>query len=105
MALLNEVGERQTVVAKAHSERDDKAHMRAREEMHGLFVGLMLPPPGQRIFLLAIEIRDGHRRGEEILGYFCQLCHFAAAGLCGTSYQSLPGPSFCSVVGVVPCSA
>jgi hypothetical protein len=43
--------------------------MRPRELMHGRFVSLILPPQGKRMFFVALKIRCGDRRGEEMLAY------------------------------------
>jgi hypothetical protein len=43
--------------------------MRPRERMHGLFIGLIFPPHGKRMFFVSLKIRSGYRRGEEMLAY------------------------------------
>jgi len=43
--------------------------MRPRERMHGLLIGLILPPEGKRVFFVTLKIRSGYRRGKEMLAY------------------------------------
>jgi hypothetical protein len=56
-------------MAKTHRKRDHEPHMRPRERMHGLFIGLIFPPHGKRMFFVSLKIRSGYRRGEEMLAY------------------------------------
>jgi hypothetical protein len=56
-------------MAKTHRKRDHEPHMRPRERMHGLFIGLIFPQHGKCVFFVALEIRSGYRRGEEMFAY------------------------------------
>ena len=69
MTFLDQIGERQAVVAKTHRKRDHKTHMRPRELMQGLFVGLIFPAQGERMFFVTPKIRSGHCRSEEMPAY------------------------------------
>jgi len=69
MTFLDQVGERQAVVAKTHRKRDHETHMCSRELVQGLFIGLIFPAQGERVLLLTTKIRSRHRRGEERPAY------------------------------------
>jgi hypothetical protein len=43
--------------------------------MHGRFIGLIFPPQGKRTFFVALKVRSGYRRGEEMFAYLSQLSH------------------------------
>ncbi len=48
MTFLDQVGERQAVVAKTHRKRNHETHMCSRELVQGLFIGLIFPAQGER---------------------------------------------------------
>ena len=69
MTFLDQVGKRQAIMAKTHRKRDHEPHMRPRKRMHGRFIGLIFPSQGKRMFFVALKIRSGYRRGEEMFAY------------------------------------
>ena len=52
MAFLNEVGDRQAIMAEAHGDSHDEAHMRMSELMKSVLV-LVVAPANREITLLA----------------------------------------------------
>ena len=66
MPLLDEIADRQPVMAKAHRNRDDETHMRLRQAMQRALVMIVTPSRGESPLFLAVEKRRGPRRGGEM---------------------------------------
>ena len=75
MALLDQVGHRQPVVAKPRRDGDDEAHMRCRELVQGILVAEVLPADGEGVLVLAGEERRIHRRLDEGSPHARDLAH------------------------------
>ena len=75
MALLDQVGHRQSVVAKPCRDGDDEPHMRRGELVQGVLVAQVLPADRQRVLVLAREERRIHRRLDEGSPHARDLAH------------------------------
>ena len=75
MALLDEVGHGQAVMAEAAGDGDDEPHMRRDQPVQGALVALVLPAHGEPAFLVPRKEGRLHRRAYELPPDPCDIRH------------------------------